>query len=443
MINRILGFFDRLFSLKKNNTTFAREVIAGITTFSAMAYILAVNPAILANAGMDKLVLISVTAIAAALGCVLIAFIANSPIAIAPTMGSNAFFAFVICVGMGLQWQEALSLVFYNGIFFLIISVTGIREKLMQAVPPTLHIGLQAGIGLFIAFLGLQTAGLAIASESTLVAFPEINKPEILFALAGIALMSVLFIRNVFGGILLSVLIMTGVGLFITGSNGEAISCLASECFSMPTGISSTFFQLDFAYPFKNFSVALPIIFTLLIVDIFDTLGSAIAMAKVAGFADKNGKIKGVNKIFLADSISTITGSLLGASTTGAYVESATGIESGGRTGLTSLVVGILFLLALFVSPIINMIPPQAVAPSLIIVGLLMLKSFKDINYSDFAEFMPAVLCMLVITLSCKITEGFAFGLIAYVILMIATKRAKQINLATWVLFAIMLVYLI
>ncbi len=434
---------DKIFALKQNNTTITREIIAGATTFAAMSYVLVANSGILAACGMDKASLVTVTALAAAIGCFLMAFISNFPIAAAPSMGSNAFFAFVVCLSMGLKWQEALSLVFYNGILFLILSLTGLREKLIKAVPSVLQVGLQAGIGLFIAFFGLQEASLIVSDPNTMLAFTGLSDPKTVFSLAGIILMSILFVRKSKMAILLSIIIMSVVGLFVECGDGGTISTAPSSIFSLPASISSTFFQLDFMYPFHNITKAMPIIITLLILDTFDTLATVIAMGRVSGLMDNASNFPKVGKAFIADSLATIFGAILGTSTTGAYVESATGIKAGGRTGLTSLVVGVFFLLSLFFSPIINMIPSEAVAPALIIVGILMLDGINDLDFTDFAKFIPAVFCMLMVAFSFNIAIGFVFGLISYVILMVFTNRASQVNIFTWSLALLMTAFLI
>ncbi len=434
---------DKIFSLKKNNTSIPKEIIAGLTTFSAMSYILMVNPAILSATGMDKMSLITVTALASALGCIFMAIFANLPIALAPAMGSNSFFAFSICIGMGIRWQDALSLIFYNGILFLLISVTGIRSKFMSAVPKSLQIGLQVGIGLFITFLGMQSAKLVVSNPNTIVALGNLHSPEVIFTLVTFALMCIFYVKKFSGGIFASILIMSVVGFFIQSSSGSYITNLPENIISLPSGISSTFMQLDLLYPFYNFKEALPLILILLVLDLFDTLGTAIAMGKAVGILDKDGKLPKMGSVFLADSLATITGAILGTSTTGAYVESATGIHSGGRTGLTSITVAVLFLCSLIFTPIISIVPAQASSPALILVGILMFTGLKDIDFSDFTNYLPCVFCIIMIAFSFNITEGLAFGMISYVILMSLSKRIKEIKSFTWLLFAILSTFLI
>ncbi len=431
-----------LFKLSDRNTDLKTEFLAGLTTFAAMSYIIAVNPAILSTTGMDKAGLVTVTALTSALSCFVMALLTNMPIAVAPAMGTNTYFAFIICAQMGLSWQSALSVTFYNGIFFLIISLTGYREKIIYAIPKPLLIGLQCGIGLFIMFLGLRGAGIIVQDSKNMLAVGDIVSPNGLFALLGFALMAGLVCRKVKGAIIFSILAMTILGFFVRGSDGDFIASPPDLLFSVPHGISQTFLALDWTYPFRDFRTALPVILTLLLLDMFDTIGTVVALGRRAGFMDDKGRMPKMGSILSADAIATIIGSLLGTSTATSFVESSAGIESGGRTGLTSIVVGLLFLLALFLSPLIGAIPSEAVSPALIMVGLMMLSGLADINSRDYAELIPAGLCMVMIMLSCRITEGFAFGIISYVIIRAAVGRGREIKPSTWALAAVMLLFL-
>lgn len=436
------NFFERTFKLKSRSTTVSTEILAGFTTFAAMSYIMAVNPAILGLAGMDKPAVVTVTALAAAFGCFAMALLTNLPIALAPAMGTNTYFAIIVCVGMGLDWRQALAATFYNGIFFLIISVTGLREKLILGVPKPLQIGLQCGIGLFIAFFGLQSAKIIVSDENTLVTAGHLASPEAALALASLAVMAALICRKFAGAIICTIIAVTVAGFAIKGSDGESISQIPSAIFAIPHGISETFMQLDWGFPFRDFSKAMPVIIILLMLDMFDTLATVIAMGRASGLMDSKGRMPKLGMALTADATATIGGALLGTSTTGSYVESAAGIKSGGRTGLTAITVGVLFLLALFFSPLVEIIPPEATAPALVMVGIMMMQGMRELNFDDMTEIIPAIFSMLMIALSFKIAEGFAFGIVAYVLAVLAAGRAREIKTPTWVLFAAMCAFL-
>ena len=437
-----MELLDKFFKIRERNSSVGREALAGLVTFFAMSYILAVNPAILAQAGMDKAELVTVTAVAAAIGCALMAFMANLPVALAPTMGTNTYFAIIVCVGMGLDWREALALTFYNGIFFFIISVTGIREKLIAGVPRPMQAALQCGIGMFIAFFGLQSAKLVVSNPAPLVTGGRLGSPECRFALAGVALIAVLVARKVRSAIIISIAAMTAAAFFIDDSSGARMAKIPNAVFSIPHGISETFMQLDFAYPFRDFHKAARVIFVLLMLDLLDTIATVVAMASRCGIMRPDGTFPKMGRALTADASATIIGALLGTSTTGAFVESSAGIESGGRTGLTPLFTGAFFIAALFLSPLINAVPAAATAPALIVIGILMFGSISQIKFSDPAELIPVFFCIMMVALCFKISEGFAFGMVAYVLLMCATGRAREILPATWLLFSIMCVFL-
>ena len=439
---KFLEVIDKKFELSKRNSSLGTEFIGGLTTFAAMSYILAVNPVILANAGMDKAAVLTVTALAATFGCWMMALLANLPIALAPAMGTNSYFAIIICLGMGLSWQQALALTFYNGIFFLLISITGIRQKLIYGVPKPLQIGLQCGIGVFIAFLGFQSAHIVVKDDITLVTVGQLASSECMLALLGVALMAVLMARKVKGAIILTILFITLLSFLIKDSSGNTIAKVPDAVFSLPHGISETFLKLDFMYPIRNFNEAIRVIFVLLMLDMLDTIATVIAMGRRSGLMDKNGRMSNMGKALVADASATIFGALLGTSTTGSYVESSAGIEAGAKTGLSSIFVGVFFILSLFLTPLIQSVPAVATAPALIIVGVMMMQGLREINVDDFAELVPAVFCMLMIAFSFKISEGFAFGMIAYVLLLLSTKRAREISPTAWVLFALMCAFM-
>lgn len=437
-----MDFIDKFFKIGERNSSVGREALAGLATFFAMSYILAVNPAILAQAGMDKAELVTVTALAAAIGCALMAFMANLPVALAPTMGTNTYFAIIVCSGMGLDWREALALTFYNGIFFFIISVTGIREKLIAGVPRPMQAALQCGIGMFIAFFGLQSAKLVVSNPATLVTGGQLGSPECLFALAGIALIAVLAARKVRSAIIISIAAMTAAAFFIDDSSGARMAKIPDAIFSVPHGISETFMQLDFAYPFRDFRKAAPVIFVLLMLDLLDTIATVVAMASRCGIMRPDGTFPKMGRALTADASATIIGALLGTSTTGAFVESSAGIESGRPHGSRPSFTAAFFIAALFLSPLINAVPAAATAPALIVIGILMFGSISQIKFSDPAELIPVFFCIMMVALCFKISEGFAFGMVAYVLLMCATGRAREIPPATWILFSIMCVFL-
>lgn len=436
------NFIEKIFKLKQHKTSVSIELMAGLTTFATMSYILAVNPAILSATGMDKASLVTVTALASALGCLFMALFANLPIALAPAMGTNAYFAIIVCLGMGIKWQEALALVFYNGIFFLLISITGLREKFIKGVPRALQIGLQAGIGIFIAFFGLQSSKIIVSDANTLVTAGNLTSPECMLTLFGIALTAVMMVKKFKPAIILSIGVLTIISYFAVDSNGEKLAKIPDTIFSLPHGISDTFLKLDFAYPFRDFNKALPIILILLILDMFDTLATVIALGRRTGLMNESGKMEKIGRAFTADACATISGALLGTSTTGAYVESASGIEAGGRTGLVPTTVAIFFLLALFFSPIIASVPAIATAPALVMVGILMTQGLRELNFNDLSELIPAISCMLITALSFKITEGFAIGIISFVLMRTTTNRVREINPATWFVFAIMCLFI-
>ena len=434
---------NRLYRLEQNGTTIAREVQAGATTFAAMAYILAVNPAILAVAGMPQAALITVTAITAAVSTLLMGFLTNYPLALAPGMGINAYFAFTVCLGLGVSWQSALGLVFVNGCIFLALSVSGVREKIIAAIPHQLKLAITCGIGLFIAFIGLKNGGIVVASPATFVSHGDFGTPAVLLCFGGILLTAVLIARRVPGAIILSILAVTAAGLFVTDGKGGHVTTMPAALFSLPASPAPTFLQLNFDLLFHDFAKALPIILTLLLVDMFDNIGTLIGVTQRAGLLDKDGKLPKAGRALVADSIAAILSSLLGTSTVVSYIESASGVEAGGRTGLTGATTAVLFLLALFLTPVILAIPAAATAPALVIVGIFMFQSVAELKLDDFAETAPIFLIIAGIPLSFSIAEGIGLGLIAYAVLHLATGRARQASPLTYVLALIFSLHLL
>lgn len=418
---------NRLFKLRENGTTVGRELQAGLTTFTAMAYILAINPSILADAGMDRGALVTVTALTAAVSTALMAFLTNFPIALAPGMGINAFFTYTICIGAGIPWQEALGMVFVNGTIFLLLSVTGVRQKIVDSIPYSLKIAITCGIGLFIAFIGLKNGGIIVANPATFVAPGNFTSGSVSLCLFGILFTAILVARRVPGAIILGIAVVTIAGLFIPNGQGGRVTTFSGSLFSLPTSPEPVFLKLSFGFlqSSEAFMKALPLILTLLLVDMFDNIGTLIGVTKRAGFLDRQGRLPKAGRALLADSLAAILSSLFGTSTVVSYIESASGVEAGGRTGLTGLATGILMLLALFATPLILAIPAAATAPALVIVGIFMLQSVIEIDMSDFQIAAPAAITIITIPLTFSIAEGIGLGLITAALLALATGRPK------------------
>ncbi|MEY4004640.1 MAG: hypothetical protein RLZZ221_736 [Verrucomicrobiota bacterium] len=432
---------EALFKLKENNTTVGREMQAGLTTFAAMAYILAVNPAILANAGMDKAALVTVTAVTAALATALMALLTNYPIALAPGMGINAFFTFTIVLGKGVPWTEALGMVFVNGVVFLALSLTGWRERIIAAIPHSLKLAITAGIGLFIAFIGLKNAGVIVANPATLVAHGDFASGSAALCLLGVGLTGVLIARRVPGAIVLGMAAVTLVGLLIPAGGGKTVTQLPAEIFGLPASPSPVFLKLTFGFltNANAFLLALPLILTLLLVDMFDNIGTLIGVTKRAGFLRPDGTLPRAGRALVADSVATLLSAVGGTSTVVSYIESASGVEAGGRTGLTGLTTAGLMLAALFLTPVILMVPAAATAPALVIVGVFMMQSVTEIDLGDFREALPAVLTLLSIPLMFSIAEGIGLGLIAAAALALGTGSPKRLTALGYALAVVFL----
>ncbi|MEO6003029.1 MAG: NCS2 family permease [Opitutus sp.] len=421
---------NRLFKLDENHTTAGREMAAGLTTFAAMAYILAVNPGILSATGMDKGALVTVTALTAAIATTLMALMTNYPIALAPGMGINAFFTFTIVLGKGVPWAEALGMVFVNGVIFLVLSVTGVREKIIAAIPHSLKIAVTCGIGLFIAFIGLKNGGVIVANPATFVGHGDFASGPVALCLSGILLTAILVSRRVPGAIVISVAIVTVVGLFVSAGNGMNVTQLPYSAVDFPASPAPVFLKLTFNFLQSStaFFVALPLILTLLLVDMFDNIGTLIGVTKRAGLLRPDGTLPKAGRALLADSFATLLSALCGTSTVVSYIESASGVEAGGRTGLTTITTAGLMLLALFFSPLILMVPAVATAPALVVVGIFMMQSVIEIDMKDFTVAAPAVLTILAIPLTFSIAEGIGLGLISAVVLAVALGRPKSIT---------------
>lgn len=429
---------ERLFKLSENGTNLKNEFVAGLTTFAAMSYVLVVNPSILSASGMPIEGLITVTALAACIGTLLIAFMTNYPIAMAPGMGLNAFFAFTICLTREIPWEAALGIVFWNGILFLLLSVLGVRKKIADAIPAALKIGVQCGIGLFIAFIGLKNADLIVDHPATFVTIGDLSEPSTLLALIGIVITIVLVIKKVTGAILISVILLTVIGAVVPSGDGM-LTAAPDSVVGMPESISNTFFAMDLLYPLENFAQTWDLIFALLFVNMFDTIGTLIGVSRKAKLLDSEGKLPKMGNAMTADATASVFGAALGTSPVTCYVESAAGVSAGGRTGLTSVFVALCFVMALFLTPLMKVIPLMATTPALIMVGILMMESIRQLDFDDLASLATASVALLAMPLTFSISEGIALGFITYVGIMVGTGKYKQVTVITYILAAIFL----
>lgn len=441
---------EKWFRLKEHHTDVRTEMTAGFTTFMTMAYILAVNPSILSAAGMNPTAVLIATCLASCIGTLCMAFMANLPFALSAGMGLNAYLAYTVCLGMGYSWQTALFAVFIEGIIFIILSLTNVREAIFNAIPLPLKKAVSVGIGLFIAFIGLQKAGLSVNNDSTLVAIvsfhADFHTSGICAALAliGLFLTAVLYIRRIKGSILIGIfatwvlgMLCQAVGLYVPAPEAGYNTLFPAFGMTDFGALGETFgqcFQLDFAnVSLLDYAV---VVFAFLFVDLFDTLGTLIGVSAKANLLDADGRLPAIRPALLADAIATTAGAVLGTSTTTTFVESAAGVGEGGRTGLTALTTGILFLLAILFAPIFIAIPSFATAPALIMVGFLMFSSITEIRFDSehFIEAIPAYLCVLSMPLFYSVSEGIAIGVISYVILHLACGKAKQVNPVMYIL---------
>lgn len=455
------SFLNSFFKLTENNTNVKTEVLAGITTFITMAYIIFVNPTILMQAGMNSKHLLgdaavkaglssindpvvasvfAATCIAAAIGTLVMALYANLPFAQAPGMGLNAFFTYSVCLTLGYTWQQALAAVFVSGVLFIIITVTSIREKIVDALPHNLKLAISGGIGLFIALIGLKSGGIIVSSPETLVTFGKLTNIHAVLTLIGIIITGVLMAKGVKASILLGILITTviGIPLGLTHLAGATV-------ISAPPSLAPTFLALDFkgllgagkGGALGAFTAIVMVIITFSLVDLFDTIGTLVGTAQKAKMVDKDGRVKNMHKALLSDALATTVGSLLGTSTVVTYVESTSGISQGGRTGLTSLTTGVMFILALFFGGLVGIVPAEATAPALIIVGVLMMSAVTKINFEDFSEALPAFFTIAIMPFSYSIANGIAAGIIFYPIMKIVTGKSKEVHPIVYVLAAL------
>lgn len=426
---------EKLFKLQERGTTVGREVVAGITTFLAMAYILAVNPGMLSETGMPFGGVFTATAIASAIATLVMAFLANLPVALAPGMGLNAFFTYTVCFGMGCSWQFALTAVLLEGILFILLSLFGVREAIINSIPATLRKAVAVGIGLFICLIGLSNAGITSSDTGTIIGFVNLNVPSALVAIIGLVITIVLYILKVPGAILIGIALTTIVGIPF----GVTTVPEGWKPFSLPEAPLLFKFEWGSVLTGKFFIV----FFTFLFTDLFDTIGTLMGVTEQAGLVDEKGNIPNAKGALLADAIGTVAGACLGTSTVTSFVESSSGVAAGGRTGLSSVVTAIMFLLALFFTPLFALIPSAATAPALIFVGFLMMQSISSIDFQDLTEGIPAFITIMVMPFAYSISKGIAFGMISYVICKIAGKKAKEVPVVTWVLAVIFIANLI
>ena len=422
------SFIQKTFGMDPAKHSIRTEIIAGITTFLTMAYILAVNPSIfgaLATQGMPTDAVFTATALAAIVGCLVMSIYAKKPFGLAPGMGLNAFFVFTVCLGMGHSWQMALTAIFLEGILFILLTITNVRKLIVDAIPMNLKRAIGAGIGLYIAFIGLKSAGIIVSSEATSVTLGPLSDNTSILAIIGLLLTSVLVILKVRGGMLLGILVTTiiGIPMGVTHFNG---------LLSTPPSISSIFCQFEWSQIFSWDMVA--IVFTFLFIDMFDTIGTVVGVSVKSGMVDEKGNVDGINKVLMADAVATVAGAMFGTSTTTTYIESASGVSEGGRTGLTSFTIALCFAIALLFSPLFLAIPGAATGPVLFIVGVMMAAPVKEIDWEDYSEAIPAFVTMLLMPLAYSISDGIMLGMISYVVINALTGKFKKVSVTMWIL---------
>ena len=443
---------EKIFHLSEKNTNVKTEIIAGITTFLAMAYILGVNPSILGAAEMDVHSVFMATAISAAVASIIMGVVANYPVALAPGMGVNALFTYTVVLGFGYSWQAALASVFVSGIVFILISVTGVRKLIINAIPVQLKLAIGAGIGFFIAFVGLKNAGIVVADASTFVALGDLRNPVVLLAIIGILVTIFMVIKNVPAAVFVGMLFTAALGLVMHEVFG--FSVLDSYGGELFPSLPSTFVTTDFSIEtlgafmdgmgelFANPGVAFVIIFSFLFVDFFDTAGTLVAVGNKIGLVNEKGEMEGVEKALLADSVGTVIGAALGTSTVTSFVESSSGVGVGGRTGLTAVVTGLCFLLSIFISPVVLSTAVNAVtAPALVVVGIMMAQQLGGINWDDMVYAASGFVTVVFMILSYSISNGIALGFITYAVSMVAARRMKEVSSVVWVLVFIFIAY--
>ena len=430
------NLLEKTFKLSENNTTIRKEFLAGLITFLTMSYILIVNPSILSTTGMDKDALFTATALATIFATLMMALYAKLPIAQAPGMGLNAFFAFTICGVMGYSWQFALTAVFIEGIIFILLTFFNVRELIVKSIPKVLKDAIPVGIGLFITLIGLKNAGIVVSSPATLVALGDFSQHSIWIAFLGLFVTAVLFVRNVNGSILIGIVVATIFGLIL----GD-VKLPEGNVIDTPPSIAPIFAQFEWDHILSVNMVI--VVFTLLFVNLFDTVGTLIGVVSKAGLADEDGNFPQMKKALFSDALGTTVGSILGTSTVTAYVESASGVASGGRTGLTSVSTALFFILALFFAPLFLMVPAAATSPALIIVGLFMISSVAKINFSDMSEGLPAFLTIVFMPFTYSIAEGIVFGMLSFAFIKVFCGKSKDVYVTVYVIAALFLLKLV
>lgn len=420
---------NKLFGLNPKETNVKTEIMAGLTTFLTMAYILAVNPNILSATGMDRGALFSTTVLISAAATILMGLYAKLPFALAPGMGLNAFFAYTICLIMGYSWQFALTAVFLEGLIFILLTVTNVREKIVDIIPETLKKSISVGIGIYIAFIGLSSAEIVVNNDATLVSIGDISQGPALLCIIGIVLSSVFLIKKVPGALLIGIIVTTliGIPLGVTQFNGVM---------SSPPSVEPIFCKFEWTKIFT--SEMFVIVFTLLFVDLFDTIGTLIGVATRAGMI-KNGKIPHLKQAFMVDALATTSGAIMGSSTVTTFVESAAGVEQGGRSGLTAFVCGLCFLVSLFFAPLFLSIPSAATAPVLVLVGVMMMSSVVEINFREYSEAIPAFICFVMMPLCYSISDGIVLGMLSYVIINLCAGKYNKLSIGMYILSAFFL----
>ena len=422
---------EKLFGFNPKVTTVRTEVMAGITTFLTMAYILAVNPNILGETGMDRGALFTTTVLMSALPTMFMGLYAKLPLALAPGMGLNAFFAYTVCMVMGYSWQFALTAVFIEGLLFLLLTVTNLREKIVDVIPDALKNAISAGIGLYIAFIGLKSANIIVNNESTLVSLGDLTSGSALLGVIGIVVTSVLLVKNVKGALLWGILATTLIGIPLNVTNITGV-------FSVPPSIEPIFLQFEWDNIWTKDMIV--IVFTFLFVDLFDCIGTVIGVTNRAGMVNADGKIPHLKEIFMVDAISTAAGAAMGTSTVAVYVESAAGVNEGGRSGLTAFVTGACFLLALFFAPLFLAIPAAATTPVLVLVGLMMMSSVLKIDFNNYADAIPAFICVLLMPLTYSISEGIVLGHLSFILINLLSGNYKKMTIGMYLLAAFFLI---
>ena len=417
------NMLERLFKLSENKTTFRTEVLAGVTTFLTMCYIIIVNPMILSETGMDHGAVFVATCLAAAIGCLVMGIIANYPIALAPGMGLNAYFTYSVCMGMGVPWQTALAAVFMSGLIFIAISMFKIREAIVNAIPMSLKLAIGGGIGLFLALIALKNSGIIVDNPATLVGLGDLKQPTVLLTLFGFLMIVVLHHFKVRGAIIISILVLTAISTFMGLSEFKGV---VGE---IPS-IAPTFLQMDFEGLFTASLVG--VIFVFFLVDLFDSTGTLVGVAHRAGLL-QDGKLPRLKKALFADSTAIVAGAALGTSSTTPYIESSAGVAAGGRTGLTAVVVGVLFILCLFLAPLAQSVPGFATAPALLFVGVLMIQGITHIEWDDITEAVPAFLTIVFMPFAYSIADGIAMGFISYALIKLCTGKASTVPYMVWI----------